>query len=109
MEFFIIGFLIGFFLAFAIIHFIANYVRKKRADILEKVTNDAIKTLKKTIIPSKIEEQNGMLFLYNSEDNTYLAQGTSLEELELNVKTRFPDKLFNVPQSEIDKYKKETI
>lgn len=76
---------------------------KNDAFIEEKVA-EGMKKLKETIIPSKIERVDELLFLYNADTNEFIAQGKDFEELNKNAKVRFPDKLFNVPQDEINKY-----
>ena len=75
---------------------------------IEKEIREKVDKLKEKIIPSRIEESNGILFLYNSETNEFLGQGTDAESLEVSVKSRYPGKLFNVPQDQLDKYFKET-
>lgn len=72
--------------------------------IIDQKVAEGMKKLKETIIPSVIEESNGILYLYNAETNEFIAQGKNFEDLNHNAKARFPDKLFNVPQDEINKY-----
>ena len=48
-----------------------------------------------------------MLYLYNSETEEFLGQGKTMQELNDAVRSRFPDKLFNVPQEELDKFMKK--
>lgn len=79
----------------------------KQYHMLKKIDqelNEKLKTIREKIIPSRIEEVNGTLFLYNSETNEFLGQGKNFEELELAVRSTYPNKLFNVPQSELSKY-----
>jgi predicted sulfurtransferase len=84
-------------------------IRKQIIELrIEKEIDAKVKTLKEKIIPSRIEEANGLLFLYNNETNEFLGQGANADELETSVKARFPGKLFNVPQEQLDKYFKET-
>lgn len=71
---------------------------------LDKQFKEKLEKLKEKIIPSRIEEVNGSLFLYNKETNEFLGQGKTLDDLESNVRLKYPNKLFNVSQTELDKY-----
>jgi hypothetical protein len=97
---FILGFILGAFL-FAIHIQIKKFQTLRE---LETSVSESLDRLKEKIIPSRIEEENGMLYLYNKETNEFLAQGKTFRELEQNVKEKFPNKLFNVPQEELNKY-----
>lgn len=100
----IITFLLTFvamIFTFRIMH--AIMLAKQDAMIDMKV-KEGMKKLKETIIPSRIEEHGGYLYLYNSETEDFIAQGKDMEELNANAKIRFPDKLFHVPQEVINKY-----
>lgn len=80
---------------------IKNYQMLKR---LDKELGEKIDKIRERIIPARIEEVNGSLFLYNSETNEFLGQGKNFTELENAVRVKYPNKLFNVPQKELDKY-----
>lgn len=105
MEF-IIGFFIGALLVSAIINLSAKYYLATK----EKELNDALKKglqdLKDKIIPARIDDVNGMLFLYNRETEEFLAQGKNMDELNRIAKQLYPNKLFNVPQEQLDKLRK---
>lgn len=96
----IVGVLLGYFLA--------ECVRDIRTRIemreLEKLYDEKITQLKERIIPSRIEKENGILYIYNRETNEFLGQATTFVELERTLRQKFPDKLFNVPSKEIEKY-----
>jgi len=79
-------------------------IAAKHEAMIDRKVAEGMKKLKETIIPSKIEQVNGLLFLYNADTNEFIAQGKDFEDLNNNAKVRFPDKLFNVPQDEINKY-----
>ena len=103
----VVWLLIGGFIGYAIRGIVYEYVRLKALKELDSSISERLKSLKEKIVPSRIEEDNGVLFLYNSETNEFLGQGTTFEELESVMKEKYPNKLFNVPQSEIDKYVKD--
>lgn len=96
---FLIGILLG-----AFFHRIYVDIRLR---ILEKRIESKIQStlteLKKSVIDSKIEFVDGMYFLYNRETNEFLAQGKNYDELEEAARKKYPNKLFNVPQTELTK------
>lgn len=97
------------FLVISVIRSISATMHQKQMEMLDDKFKEGMEKLKQTIIPSTIEEANGMLLMYNSETNEFLAQGKTMQELNENAKLRFPDKLFNVPQEIIDKHMKVNI
>lgn len=99
-----IEFFLGIFVGVTLLS-VYNAIRtrmeiKELDDLLKK----KIESIKEKIIPSRIEEENGMLYLYNKETNEFLGQGKTFSELEKAVREKFPNKLFNVPQEELNKY-----
>lgn len=103
----LIAVLIGGLCGYYIRKLIDRYESYKALKELDEVVNEKLTMLREKIIPSRLEEENGMLFLYNRNTNEFLGQGSSFEELERNMKEKYPDKLFNVPQEELDIYIKD--
>jgi hypothetical protein len=99
----IIGVALGFFISGVI----DKYKRLVAIRELDQTIDRTLKTLKDKIIPARIEEENGNLFLYNDKTNEFLGQGKNFEELENLIKEKYPNKIFNVPQAEIDKHFKD--
>lgn len=99
----VIGIFLGIFFHRMYVH-IKVHMWEKR---IEQKTHEVLTKFRENIIPSKIEHSNGMYYLYNRETNEFLGQGTSMKELESSVKTRFPEKLFDVPQEELTRVMKE--
>lgn len=99
-------FLFGFITAWIVIRLLDAAAIIRRAKRIDKVLDEKIKEIKEKIIPSRIEEANGCLFMYNSETNEFLCQGKDMNELEQNARAKFPNKLFNVPQDELNKFLK---
>ena len=99
----IFGVVLGFFISGVI----NKYKRLVAIRELDQSISKTLKTLKDKIVPARIEEENGILFLYNDETNEFLGQGKNFEELEKLIKEKYPNKIFNVPQAEIDKHFKD--
>ena len=98
----IIGLLVG--VAIPVLWFWITLVKNIK---IEQATSAGLAKFRETVIPSIIEQVGDYLFLYNKETGEYIAQGKTFSELEINAKNRYPEKLFNVKQSEIDKHLKE--
>lgn len=96
-----IGFISGLMSA-AIIIIAANI-------FLEGVVNTFRERMRETldnqeeIIDCYIVFTKDGMFMYSKDDNEFIAQGETWEELNKNTKARFPDSMFNVPTSEIKK------
>ena len=50
------------------------------------------------LIQINIEQHNGMFYVYGREDNQFMGQGKSKEELEDALAKRFPGKRFACPE-----------
>jgi hypothetical protein len=105
MEF-IVGIFFGALICFVIIAAIAHIIVRIRLARLEEAIKAGVKKFREHVIPSRIEEVNGMIYLYNRETEEFLGQGVTFEELNNSVKARYPNKLFDVNQGELAKYMK---
>lgn len=97
---YVLCFIAGWFFCKVMMAIKSYHVLKK----FDKEINERIESIRERIIPSRIEEENGMLYLYNKDTNEFLGQGKTFVDLEKNVREKFPNKLFNVPQEELNKY-----
>jgi hypothetical protein len=48
------------------------------------------------LIPCRVEQHNGVFFVYNNETNEFMAQGNDLAELRERIKTRWKDRRVSV-------------
>lgn len=103
MEF-TVGILAGILISFIVIVLIAQALARARIRYIEHKIDEGIKAFRERVIDSRIELVNEQLFLYNNKTEEFLAQGKNLQELNDNAMKRYPDKLFNVPNSELIKY-----
>lgn len=106
MDYFIIGgmcFIFGYWLS----GFVRNIQEQMEINKLERGITERLEKFREKVIPSRIEEENGVLYLYNSDTNEFLGQANSFEELEKAMMDKFPGKLFNVPKEELSKFTKD--
>lgn len=104
----LLGIAIGVIGTVIVLNILARFVDEIRNKQLDIKLEEGLKKLREVVIPSRIEVVNGMLFLYNKENDEFIAQGKNFIELNDNAKARYPEKLFNVPQDEIDAVTKGT-
>lgn len=103
MEDFLFGLVLGIFLHRAYLE-IKFYLWEKR---VEEKTREALGKFREKVIPSRIEVVNGMYFIYNRETNEFLGQANNMVELEKLMRTKYPNKLFDVPNEQLMEVMKE--
>ena len=67
-----------------------------QVDLKEKIEEEL-----ENLIPIKIEYDNSTFFVYNNDDQTFMAQGATRKELETNLEKRFPGKRFAARQENL--------
>lgn len=90
METFIIGFLVGAITVAAVIR-IALHIAVKRAEHTIEALQEAIEKIQTTMIPARVEQHDGIFYVYNTQDNSFIAQGTTLDELRSRIEGRMKD------------------
>lgn len=100
MEIIIVLF-VGIFLGVVFTNAWYNY---KIERFLHRLTEQAEDELA-NIVPASIEVDQDTLFMYHKESKAFLASGKTWDELEESCRSKFPEKRFNVKQSEIDEAK----
>jgi len=106
MELIIVG-VICFMMGYWLSGFVRDIKDKIEINKLERGITERLEKFREKVIPSRIEEENGVLYLYNSDTNEFLGQANNFDELEKSMADKFPGKLFNVPQDELRKYLKD--
>ena len=94
---FLFGIITGILVYRALIAYAAYALEKK----IDKKVSELMSEMKKSMIDSKIEMANGIYYLYNRDTNEFLAQGATFEELEKAARSKYPNKMFNVPHKEL--------
>ena len=90
MESFIIGFFAGAVMASVALR-IALHIATKRAEAQIETLMAAIKTVSAKHIAARVEQHDGVFYVYRVDDNTFLAQGSSLDELKQRIEDRIKD------------------
>jgi hypothetical protein len=84
----VLGIMIGMGLAGLLIYlYVRGLVRQVMAELDEHIERAA-----STLMPVTVERENGVLFCYSKDDNQFICQGATLEEIREAFKARFPDR-----------------
>lgn len=96
MEFVVVGFLC--FLCFVWGIVTGWTAREKHAinrtkNLVEEI-QEQVQEVVKDMIPIVVEKHQNTLYVYNKENNEFMAQGANVQELEENLNKRYPGKRF---------------
>lgn len=105
IEIFLSGIISGLVAGMVIILY-SKYIHYKKVSKVITHVQDVLDQLQDKIIDARFEFDNNIIRAYNNDSDEFLAQGTSLDEINRNLEKRFPYNLFNVPQEQIDRAKK---
>jgi hypothetical protein len=87
--------IVTFVLSFAFGWVLRELYAQHRINKLMTVVETAVKEdLKDKFIRIIIEQQNDMYYVYDAGDKSFMAQGSTRDELEKNLASRFPGKMF---------------
>jgi murein L,D-transpeptidase YafK len=76
---------------------VAKYKMQKLLELAQQMEEQ----LPENYIKIVIEKHNDMFFVYDENDNTFLAQASSKEELDKSLRSRFPGKMFAVKEENL--------
>lgn len=97
--------LLGFVIGSLITILYIGYRSHKELETMYTAAREALDDLKKVIIPCRIEIVDDTIFMYRRDNDLFLSKGSTLQEMEVDLKKRFPDNYFDVKQEEIDEAK----
>jgi hypothetical protein len=89
MEF-VSGIILGMIITAVLVN-IAYRLATHRAEKQIEQLAEAIKALTANQIQARVEEDNGVFYVYRTDDNSFLAQGTCMSELKERIESRMKD------------------
>ena len=92
----ILGVLLGVGISFLMIYL---YVR----GLINRIITDLDKHIEKamdTLMPIRVERVNGIIYCYSKEDNQFICQGTTAQEIRDTIRSRFPGKTAYIDEGE---------
>jgi hypothetical protein len=90
MENFIIGAVAGVIVT-AVVLRVALHIAVRHAERTLDALQEALEKMRANLIPARVEQHEGMFYVYNTRDNSFIAQGTSLAELKSRIDDRMKD------------------
>lgn len=101
-ELLVIGFSSGIVTALILIAY-TKYRAYQMHMKLKRYAEDVLEAFEERVVPARIEFESNQMLCYNRDTDEFLAQATTWDELNDILKSRFPDKMFDVPQDQINK------
>lgn len=86
----IVGMIFGMCLALVVVYFYFRMVMVRAAQNIDDLIQ-VIERLKESIIHARVEEQDGVFYVYNTADDAFMAQGTTIAELRERIEQRWAD------------------
>ena len=71
--------------------------------LINRIMTDLDKHIEKavgTLMPIRVERNNGIIYCYSKEDNQFICQGTTAQEIRDAIRARFPDKTAYIEEGE---------
>ena len=101
-ELLVIGFASGIVTALILIAYM-HYRAHKRLERMRMYAEGILEAFEERVVRARLEFDNNFMICYNRETDEFLAQAKTWDELNNVLKSRFPDKMFDVPQEQINK------
>ena len=79
---------------------VKGLVSRAEADIDSIVAE--IKKTAENIIPARVEQHDGVFYVYNTRDGSFIAQGTSIAEIKARIEERMKDATVMVTEGDAD-------
>jgi len=102
IEIIFIGLVSGLVSAGTVIAY-SKYLQHKRLLKTMGYAQSIMEEFEERVINARLEFYDNVIRMYNKDTDEFLAQGKDMDELNSVLKSRFPDKLFNIKQEQIDR------
>lgn len=90
-----------------VMSFYAGWSARERAavrrleEVMGVVSEHVKDEIEKTLIRISIERHNGVYYVYNMDDKSFMGQGADRKELETVLASKFPGKTFAATQENL--------
>lgn len=101
-ELLVIGFSSGIVTAVILIAY-HRYRSYKMLLRMKDYAEGILEAFEERVIRARLEFDSNIMLCYNRETDEFLAQAKTWDELNTVLKNRFPDKMFDVPQEQINR------
>ena len=96
-----VGMIFGMCLALVVVYLYLRMVMLRAAQNLDDLMQ-VIERLKESIIHARVEEQDGVFYVYNTADQSFMAQGTTIAELRERIDQRWQDSQVLITEGDKD-------
>lgn len=101
MTEFIIGFVIGLAVTWVVYTVLIMRATAQAKSQIEAMISE-ITQQTKMIIPARVERHDGVFYVYNAQDDTFMAQGNTLAELRQRIDSRWREAQVFVTEGDKD-------
>jgi hypothetical protein len=98
---FVFGVIAGMIITTVLVN-IAFRLATRRAEQQIEQLAEAIKTLSANQIQARVEEDNGVFYVYRVDDNSFLAQGNTMAELRERIESRMKNVMVYVTEGDAE-------
>lgn len=102
IEIIFIGLVSGLVSAGTVIAY-SKYLQHKRLLKTMGYAQSILEEFEERVINARLEFYDNVIRVYNKDTDEFLAQGKDMDEINSTLKSRFPNKLFNIRQEQIDR------
>ena len=99
MTEFIVGLVFGIALTLVAVRILLT-IAVRRAEATIQALEQAIDALNSSTITARVEEHDGVFYVYNADDDTFLVQGSSMNELQEKLESQYQNKNIVVTQGD---------
>jgi hypothetical protein len=78
-----------------------EHARQITEKFIDHIHNSVQQEVEESVIQISIEKHNNVFYVYDKETNEFMAQGSSKDEVETNLKKRYPGKSFGCAESNL--------
>ena len=97
----IIGVAAGIALTCWIFYFMIQRAMRRAENNLQRLQH-VIEHLQQGMILARVEEEDGVFYIYNTKDSTFMAQGTTVAEIRQRIEQRWQDVSVYVTEGDKD-------
>jgi len=100
---FILGFCLGFLVAYGIVKIVVwSTLRQLERDNIEvdELIDKMKQKIENNIIAARMEEHQGLFYVYRADNNEFIAQGATADEIDERAHERFGKKSIIVTDAE---------
>jgi hypothetical protein len=98
-----------FYVLLAVVFFIIGWKAREYHAVrmmnilISRATEESYNEFKSNMIDVRVEAHEDQLFVYRKDDGTYLAHADTKRDIEIMLMQKFPGKLFNASQEDLQK------